>query len=165
MGGRLALRGGGLRRVDFLALVAAASGGALAPPSPVAFPVKPAPLRPIGLERASTVIDLPGDPILVRRAGVSAPKDFPVSLPTRLDPKAPKVDSAAFYVASALLSADSGAMVKFSEAGQEANVLAFQIAANAAALSGGASLDSGATDDDGGAETPLQPEEASPSPA
>ena len=75
---------------------------------------------------------------------MSAPEDFPVSLPTRLDPKAPKVDSAAFYVASALLSAESGAMVKFSEAGQEANVLAFQIAANAAALSGGSNLDSGA---------------------
>ena len=106
-----------------------------------------------------------GDPILVRRTGLSAPKDFPVSLPTRLDPKTPKVDSAAFYVASALLSGDSGSMVKFSEAGQEANVLAFQIAANAAALSGGPSLDSGATDDDGGAETPLQPEAAQPAPA
>ena len=140
-------------------------GGESAPPSPVAFPVKPAPLRPIGLERASTVIDLPGDPLLVRRTAVSAPRDFPVSLPTRLDLKAPKVDSAALYVASALLSADSGAMVKFSDAGQEANVLAFQIAANAAALSGDSNLDSGATDDDGGAETPLQPEAASPAPA
>ena len=96
---------------------------------------------------------------------MSASKDFPVSLPTRLDPKATKVDSVAFYVASALLSGDSGAMVKYSEAGQEANVLAFQIAANAAALSGGPSLDSGATDDDGGAETPLQPEAAQPAPA
>ena len=140
-------------------------GSEPAPFAPVAFPVKPALLRPVSLERPSTVIDLPGDPILVRRTGLSAPKDFPVSLPTRLDPKTPKVDSAAFYVASALLSGDSGSMVKFSEAGQEANVLAFQIAANAAALSGGPSLDSGATDDDGGAETPLQPEAAQPAPA
>lgn len=121
--------------------------------STISAPAAPKPQTPM---RISTIIDLPGDPVLVRRGAVAAPKDVRISVPVKLAANAPKSDSEAFYVSATLVSTDGGYMGKFPEAGQEADALAAQLAMNSALMSGGgaaAQTDAGA-DDDGGDETP-----------
>jgi murein DD-endopeptidase MepM/ murein hydrolase activator NlpD len=102
--------------------------------------------------RVSTIIDLPGDPVLVRRGATSAPKPISVALPITLGANAPKVQSAAYFVTSPLVSSDGGFMGKFPEAAEGADV------ADPTAISEGIAMaldaDSAGSDDDGGAATP-----------
>ena len=53
------------------------------PPTPVKPAPQPAPAR------ISTIIDLPGDPALVRRAVVKAPQPISLAIPARLAADAP----------------------------------------------------------------------------
>ena len=118
---------------------------------PVAIEAKPRPAVKI-----STIIDLPGDPVLVRRGPVSTPRELRIAVPARLAPEAPRADAEAYYVNSTLASTSGGYMGKFPEAGQEADALAAQLAMNSAQLAGAetqAQIDAG-SDDDGGEDTP-----------
>ena len=115
-------------------------------PSPVAAPEAPV--------RLSTIIDLPGDPVLVRRGAVLAPKDALISVPARLGQQAPQTPAKAFFVNSTLVSSTGGYMGKFQEAGQEAEALAAQLAMNSAQIAAAQNEPDTGSDDDGGAETP-----------
>jgi murein DD-endopeptidase MepM/ murein hydrolase activator NlpD len=115
-------------------------------PSPVAGPEPPV--------RLSTIIDLPGDPVLVRRGAVLTPKDALISVPARLGQQAPQMPAKAFFVNSTLVSSTGGYMGKFQEAGQEAEALAAQLAMNSAQIAAAQNEPDYGSDDDGGAETP-----------
>src|SRR5438270_6640267 len=70
-----------------------ASGPAVVIPQPGPRPGEaPAP-GPI-----STIIDLPGDPVLVRRSTSNAPRSLGVALPVSLAANAPRIESIAYYV-------------------------------------------------------------------
>ena len=106
--------------------------------------------------KISTIIDLPGDPVLVRRGIVSPPKELPIAVPAKLGLDAPKSPAQAYFINSALISTTGGYMGKFPEAGQEADALALQLAENsnqAASAPTPAQIEAG-SDDDGGADTP-----------
>jgi murein DD-endopeptidase MepM/ murein hydrolase activator NlpD len=106
--------------------------------------------------KISTIIDLPGDPVLVRRGPVSAPKELFIGVPAKVDQDQPKAPVKAFFVNSTLVSTTGEYMGKFPEAGQEADALATQLAVNSeqtAGLQTQAQIDAG-SDDDGGADTP-----------
>jgi Peptidase family M23 len=123
-----------------------------APPAPVApIPVVEGPEAGI---RVSTIIDLPGDPVLVRRGAVLAPKDALISVPAKLGQETPKTPSKALFVNSTLASTTGGYMGKFQEAGQEAEALAAQLAMNSAQIAAAQNEPDFGSDDDGGAETP-----------
>jgi murein DD-endopeptidase MepM/ murein hydrolase activator NlpD len=103
----------------------------------------------------STIIDLPGDPVLVRRGATVAPKSLGVALPASLAAAAPKIDSAAFFVNGPLVSSDGGFMGKFPEAAEGADLADVGLINEGAQLNvdAGATTDAG-FDDDGGAATP-----------
>jgi hypothetical protein len=122
-----------------------------APPPVAVGPVAEGPELPI---RLSTIIDLPGDPVLVRRGAVLAPKDALISVPAKLGQEAPKTPAKAFFVNSTLVSTTGGYMGKFQEAGQEAEALAAQLAMNSAQLAAAQNEPDYGSDDDGGADTP-----------
>jgi murein DD-endopeptidase MepM/ murein hydrolase activator NlpD len=123
-----------------------------APAAPaVPSPVVVAPEAPV---RLSTIIDLPGDPVLVQRGAVLAPKDALISVPAKLGQQAPQSPAKALFVNSTLISTTGGYMGKFQEAGQEADALAAQLAMNSAQISAAQSEADAGSDDDGGAETP-----------
>ena len=125
-----------------------------APASAVVEPARPA-AKPQAPAKISTIIDLPGDPVLVRRGVVVAPKALRIAAPTKLAANAPKLDADAFYVGATLVSTDGGYMGKFPEAGQEADALAAQLAMNSAQMAaGGGGAAAADSDDDGGDETP-----------
>jgi murein DD-endopeptidase MepM/ murein hydrolase activator NlpD len=155
-------RGGGVGLIASI-LIACACAGLIAwrltPPRPRA-PAAPAPAVPspvAGPEppvRLSTIIDLPGDPVLVRRGAVLAPKDALISVPARLGQQAPQTPAKAFFVNSTLVSSTGGYMGKFQEAGQEADALAAQLAMNSAQIAAAQTEPDYGSDDDGGAETP-----------
>jgi hypothetical protein len=136
-------RRGGVIGLIASILIAHACAGLIAwrltPPGPRA-PTAPAPVVPsavVGPEppvRSSTIIDLPGDPVLVRRGAVLAPKDALISVPTRLGRQAPQTQAKAFFVNSTLVSSTGGYMGKFQEAGQEAEALAARLAMNSAQI-------------------------------
>jgi murein DD-endopeptidase MepM/ murein hydrolase activator NlpD len=130
----------------------------LAPPKPQAPPPAPNAPSPIAAPeppiRLSTIIDLPGDPVLVRRGAVLAPKDALISVPARLGQEAPKFQAKAFFVNSTLVSTTGGYMGKFQEAGQEAEALTAQLAMNSAQVSAAQNEPDSGSDDDGGADTP-----------
>jgi hypothetical protein len=111
--------------------------------------------RPGG--KVSTIIDLPGDPVLVRRGQVATPpKDVLIAAPARLGQDVPKLVAKAFFINSPLVSTTGGYMGKFQEGGQEADALAIQLAVNSEPIASGlsqAEIDAG-SDDDGGADTP-----------
>jgi murein DD-endopeptidase MepM/ murein hydrolase activator NlpD len=123
------------------------------PTPPVPVPVA-APEAPEGPVRLSTIIDLPGDPVLVRRGAVLTPKDALISVPARLGQSAPQTPAKAFFVNSTLVSSTGGYMGKFQEAGQEADALAAQLAMNSAQIAAAQTEPDYGSDDDGGAETP-----------
>jgi murein DD-endopeptidase MepM/ murein hydrolase activator NlpD len=116
--------------------------------SPVVIPQ--APQAPI-----STIIDLPGDPVLVRRGATVAPRAIHVDLPVSLAPNAPKFNGDAYFVASPLVSTDGGFMGRFPQGGDVADEAALTLADMAAQASdlSDAELAAG-SDDDGGASTP-----------
>jgi murein DD-endopeptidase MepM/ murein hydrolase activator NlpD len=156
-------RRGGVVGLAASILIACACAGLiawrLAPPRPHA-PAPPAPVAPspvAGPEprvRLSTIIDLPGDPVLVRRGAVLAPKDALISVPAKLGQQAPQTLAKAFFVNSTLVSSTGGYMGKFQEAGQEAEALAAQLAMNSAQIAAAQNEPNYGSDDDGGAETP-----------
>ncbi len=126
----------------------------LRPPGPVPtaqIPVVEGAERGI---RLSTIIDLPGDPVLVRRGAVLAPKDALVSAPAKLGQEAPKTPAKAFFINTTLVSTTGGYMGKFQEAGQEAEALAAQVAMNSAQIAAAQNEPDYGSDDDGGADTP-----------
>jgi murein DD-endopeptidase MepM/ murein hydrolase activator NlpD len=129
----------------------------LTPPRPQPTPPAPVPVPVAAPEpsvRLSTIIDLPGDPVLVRRGAVLAPKDALISIPARLGQQAPQTPAKAFFVNSTLVSSTGGYMGKFQEAGQEAEALAAQLAMNSAQIAAAQNEPDYGSDDDGGAETP-----------
>ena len=112
--------------------------------------------KPKAATKVSTIIDLPGDPVLVRRGQVTTPpKDVLIAVPAKLGQDAPKIVAKAFFVNSTLVSTTGGYMGKYQESGQEADDLALQLAVNSQ-IPGEltqAQIDAG-SDDDGGADTP-----------
>ena len=125
-------------------------------PAKIAEPSAPASARPPPVAKLSTIIDLPGDPVLVQRGAVSAPKELRLAIPARLVANAPRLEGEAYYVSSTLVSTNGGYMGKFPESGAEADALAAQLAMNSAQMAGAADaaqMEAGA-DDDGGDETP-----------
>ncbi len=124
------------------------------PPEPPAVVPAPAVATPELPIRLSTIIDLPGDPVLVQRGAVLAPKDALISVPAKLGQEASKTPAKAFFVNSTLVSTTGGYMGKFPEAGQEAEALAAQVAMNSAQMAAAQNEPDYGSDDDGGAETP-----------
>ena len=124
------------------------------PPAPVAIPPIPVVEGPERGIRLSTIIDLPGDPVLVRRGAVEAPRDALISVPAKLGQETPKTPAKAFFVNSTLVSTTGGYMGKFQEAGQEAEALAAQVAMNSAQMAAAQNGTDYGSDDDGGADTP-----------
>ena len=122
-----------------------------APAPALLIPVVEGPVHAI---RLSTIIDLPGDPVLVRRGPVVAPKDALISVPAKLGQEAPKTPAKALFVYSTLVSTTGGYMGKFQEAGQEAEALAAQLAVNSAQVAAAQNAPDYGSDDDGGADTP-----------
>jgi murein DD-endopeptidase MepM/ murein hydrolase activator NlpD len=107
----------------------------------------------------STIIDLPGDPVLVRRGVTAAPRSFRVVLPITLAANAPKVESTAFFVNTQLASSNGGFMGKFLEAAPGADVADPEVANAGTQLVVDASDAAAAGfDDDGGASTPDSPQ-------
>jgi hypothetical protein len=111
------------------------------------IPVSPAP-QPAPPGHVSTMIDLPGDPALVRRAVLKAPKPISLAVPARLAPNASRFESDAFYVSEPLTPASGGYLGKFAGNGLEADALNAELAMSAATAGG----EDG--DDDGGDLTP-----------
>src|ERR1700730_8708428 len=70
----------------------------------------------------STIIDLPGDPVLVRRSTSVAPRSLGVALPVSLAANSPKVESVAYFVNAPLVSTAGGFMGKSPEAAEGAEV-------------------------------------------
>ena len=128
------------------------------PAAPIPAPPTPVVEGPGPAIRLSTIIDLPGDPVLVRRGAVLAPKDALISVPAKLGQEAPKTPAKAFFVNSTLLSTTGGYMGKFQEAGQEAEALAAQLAMNSAQMAAAQNQQDYGSDDDGGADTPVDAE-------
>ena len=80
--------------------------------------------------KVSTIIDLPGDPVLVRRGQVTTPlKDVLIAVPAKLGQES-KIVTKAYFVNSTLVSTTGGYMGKYQESGQEADDLALQLAVN-----------------------------------
>jgi murein DD-endopeptidase MepM/ murein hydrolase activator NlpD len=119
----------------------------VAPPAAVAVNPRPS-------SKTSPIIDSPGDPVVIRRGAVSAPKDALIGVPAKLGAE-PKALAKAYFINSTLVSTTGGYMGKFQESGSTADVLALQLAVNSED-SGNltqAQIDAG-SDDDGGADTP-----------
>ncbi|HXT08739.1 MAG TPA: M23 family metallopeptidase [Roseiarcus sp.] len=107
------------------------------------IPVSPAP-QPATPAHISTIIDLPGDPALVRRAVLKAPQPLSLAVPARLTVDAPKSASDAFYISEPLTPAGGGYLGKFTGNGLEAGALSAELATNTGE----------GDDDDGGDLTP-----------
>ena len=105
--------------------------------------------------KPSTIIDLPGDPVLVRRGATLAPRPLQLAVPAVLAAAAPKADIPAFFVASPLVSTDGGFMGKFLESGQDAEAFAAQIVGDSHGPDAPLTPEEMAAgfDDDGGSET------------
>ena len=87
-------------------------------------------VKPKPETKVSTIIDLPGDPVLVRRGQVTTPlKDVLIAVPAKLGQES-KIVTKAYFVNSTLVSTTGGYMGKYQESGQEADDLALQLAVN-----------------------------------
>ena len=95
--------------------------------APAIPPVETAAPEAKPITKASPIIDLPGDPVLVHRGATLAPRALQLIAPGVLTATAPKAEVAAFFVSTPLISTD-GFMGKFPEAGQEADAITAQIA-------------------------------------
>ena len=125
---------------------------AAAPKPVVALPPIPVSRAPQGPPpaRTSTIIDLPGDSALVRRAVVKTPQPIVLAVPAALTPGATAQETEALYVSEPLTPAGGGYLGKFTENGELADSLNAELAMNSAE---GATQDMG-DDDDGGDQTP-----------
>jgi murein DD-endopeptidase MepM/ murein hydrolase activator NlpD len=131
-----------------------------APPKPLPpIPVSPAP-QSQPAARVSTIIDLPGDPALVRRAAVNSPRPIALAVPSSLSSGAPLAEFEAFFVSEPLTPAGGGYLGKFTDNGQQADALNAELAINGGDSSG-AGQDMG-DDDDGGDATPENAQAAAP---
>jgi murein DD-endopeptidase MepM/ murein hydrolase activator NlpD len=131
-----------------------------AKPQVVARPpieVAPAP-QPAPAARLSTIIDLPGDPALVRRASQKAPRPLTLAVPAQLDAGAPRSEEEVFYVNEPLTPAGGGYLGKFADNGSQVDSLNAELAMNSGQ---GAAEDMG-DDDDGGDLTPDNVEPIAP---
>src|SRR3984957_671641 len=97
-------RRGGVVGLAAAILIACVCAGLVAwrltPSTPQPSPPAPAPVAvatPEAPIRLSTSIALPGDPVLVRRGAVLAPKDALISVPARLGQQAPQTPAKAFF--------------------------------------------------------------------
>jgi murein DD-endopeptidase MepM/ murein hydrolase activator NlpD len=128
------------------------------PPTPVVVEAPSESVAPPSAPAASassTIIDLPCDPVLVRRGATVAPRSLHVDLPIALAPNAPKFDGTAFFVSTRMVSTDGGFMGRFLESSDNSD----QATLAMAQLGADGNIDSDATlaagfDDDGGANTP-----------
>jgi murein DD-endopeptidase MepM/ murein hydrolase activator NlpD len=103
----------------------------------------------------STIIDLPGDPVLVRRSTSVAPRSLGVALPASLAANAPRVESVAYFVNAPLVSTTGGFMGKFPEAAEGAEVADAKVLSEEAPVAVDISdAMSAGLDDDGGDATP-----------
>jgi murein DD-endopeptidase MepM/ murein hydrolase activator NlpD len=134
---------------------AAPQFGAAMPP----IAVSPAP-QPTPTARLSTIIDLPGDPALVRRAALKAPRPLTIAAPVLVTPGAPQSEAEAFYVSEPLAPPGGGYLGKFTGNGQEADALNAELAVNSA--QGDAVAQDAGDDDDGGDMTPQDAAPAAP---
>jgi murein DD-endopeptidase MepM/ murein hydrolase activator NlpD len=96
--------------------------------------------------KPSTIIDLPGDPVLVHRGATLAPRTLQLAAPAFLTANAPKVDLPAFYVSAPLVSSDGGFMGKFQDSEMAISGEGMDALTPDQAAAG--------FDDDGGADTP-----------
>ena len=119
---------------------------AVEPAAPVAAPPAAGPI--------STMIDLPGDPVLVHRGATVAPRALGVALPATLTAGAPKTDSAAFFVSGPLVSSDGGFMGKFPETAEGADLADAGLVNGAQVTIDASAASDAGSDDDGGASTP-----------
>jgi murein DD-endopeptidase MepM/ murein hydrolase activator NlpD len=138
--------------------------GVVAPaPPPVVATSEPetAEPPPAVAPHVSTIIDSPGDPVLIHRGVTVAPRALRVALPISLAANAPKVESAAFFVSGPLVSSNGGFMGKFPEAVEGADIADAQMVNENVQVIAGASdaMDAG-FDDDGGAATPDSAQQA-----
>jgi len=103
----------------------------------------------------STIIDLPGDPVLVRRSTSVAPRSLGVALPAVLAANAPRVESVAYYVNAPLVPTIGGFMGKFPEAAEGAEVADSKVLSedSPVAIDISDAMSAG-LDDDGGDATP-----------
>ena len=121
-------------------------------PTTAAIPVAPAPpSAPAG--RPSTIIDLPGDPALIRRPAAKAPRSLVLSVAVALTADALRPETEAFYVREPLTPASGGYLGKFASNGQQADALKAELAMTTTPLDAGGE----AADDDGGDLTPDTP--------
>ena len=118
-------------------------------------PETPEVAPPPAAGRVSTIIDLPGDPVLVHRGATVAPRPLRVALPISLAANAPKVESAAFFVSGPLVSSDGAFMGKFPEAAEGADVAdARLVNEGIQVIADSSDAMAAGFDDDGGASTP-----------
>ena len=103
--------------------------GPIPPPPAVTGPAKPTGAS-VCRPKISTIIDSAGDPVLVRRGPVTAPKKLLIAVPARVSQDVPKAKTDAYFVNSALVSTTGGYLGKFRETGQDADALAMQLAVN-----------------------------------
>ena len=131
------------------------------PPSPAIqpIPVARAP-QPTPAAKLSTIIDLPGDPALVRRAAQKAPRQLTLAVPAKLTAGAQALESEVFYVNEPLTPAGGGYLGKFTDNGSQADTLNAELAMNSGQAEGGGE-DMG-DDDDGGDQTPDNAEPVAP---
>ena len=107
--------------------------------------------KPRPTAKVSTTMDLPRDPVLVRRGDTGTPpKDLLISVPAKLSQDVPKLVAQAYFVDSKLVSTTGGYMGKFQESDREADALAVQFFVNSAQTQ--AQIEAG-SDDDGGQDT------------
>ncbi|HLW89969.1 MAG TPA: M23 family metallopeptidase [Roseiarcus sp.] len=136
------------------------------PPAPAAVvqaetPQPAAPTAPP--TRISTIIDLPGDPVLVRRGATAAPHIIHVDLPIALAANASKFDGDAYFASSTLVSTDGGFMGKFPEGGDSADEAAIAMASLMSQdVDQSDAAQAAGFDDDGGASTPPYAEALAP---
>ena len=109
--------------------------------------------------RLSTIIDLRGDPVLLRRVAQRAPRALTVAAPVRLVPAAPRTEIEAFYLNETLTPASGGFLGKFTANGQEADALNMELSANNGQIGSGEEV---GDDDDGGDMTPADATLAAP---
>jgi murein DD-endopeptidase MepM/ murein hydrolase activator NlpD len=127
-----------------------APGPAIVLPQPAPAPGEAPSPGPI-----STIIDLPGDPVLVRRSTSVAPRSLGVALPVSLAANSPKVESVAYFVNAPLVSTAGGFMGKFPEAAEGAEVADNKVLSEEAPVAVDISdAMSAGLDDDGGDATP-----------
>jgi murein DD-endopeptidase MepM/ murein hydrolase activator NlpD len=122
----------------------------LPPPSPPVPPGTPTE-QPSAPPPVSTIIDLPGDPVLIRRAARATPKSVDVDLPRALAPNPPKFRGTAYFVSTVMIPSDGSFMGKFPDSPDNTGT---NYAGATDQPVEDANSDVWGVDDDGGSRTP-----------